>query len=127
MLTFLEWVKNILEWVKNINENDFRTGAKIGLYPDIMDALGQYCPAYGMPKAADLITYLYLKYGDKGPYTKDGYYYPTKVQVPGDGITPKYVNPAELHRKRRPTTTFTSAIGVVEHKTTLHKIFMEIN
>ena len=75
-----------------ISENDFRTGAKLGLYPDIVDALGQHPPLYGIPKAADLITYLSLVYGDKGPYTKDGYYWPYNVQVPGDGITPKYVN-----------------------------------
>lgn len=48
-------------------ENDFRTGAKIGLYAPQSDALGQYPPLYGIPKAADLITYIYLKYGEKGP------------------------------------------------------------
>ena len=55
MKTFLEWVKEKIV----LNENDFRTGAKIGLYPDIMDALGQYPPLYGIPKAADLAVYIY--------------------------------------------------------------------
>jgi hypothetical protein len=40
----------------------FRTGAKLGLYPPISDALGQYPPLYGTPKAADLITYLDIEY-----------------------------------------------------------------
>jgi hypothetical protein len=74
------------------DENDFRSGAKIGLYPDIADALGQYPPLYGIPKAADLITYMSLVYGDKGPPTKDGYYLPNNVQLPSlDGVTPRYL------------------------------------
>jgi hypothetical protein len=53
-----------------MSENDFRTGAKIGLYPDIYDALGQYPPLYGIPKAADLVTYIFAKYGKSGPPMK---------------------------------------------------------
>jgi hypothetical protein len=81
MRTFWTWL-----------ENDFRTGAKLGNYPDIVDALGQYPPLYGTPKAADLITYLYLVYGEKGPDVVGGLYLPHNVQVPSDdGFTPKYV------------------------------------
>jgi len=57
------------EWL--IKET-FRTGAKIGLYAPIEDALGQYPPLYGTPKAADLMTYIYLAYGPKGVKSKDG-------------------------------------------------------
>lgn len=38
------------------------------MYPAISDALGQYPPLYGMPAAADLITYIDIMYGvDKIP------------------------------------------------------------
>jgi hypothetical protein len=47
----------------NLNENGSRTSAKIGLYPSISDALGQYPPLYGMSAAADLITYIDMMYG----------------------------------------------------------------
>lgn len=40
----------------------FRTSAKLGLYPPIEDALGQYPPLYGTPKAADLITYIDIEF-----------------------------------------------------------------
>lgn len=61
MITFKEW----------LNES-FRTGAKIGLYSPIDDALGQYPPLYGTPKAADLITYIDIAYKGKGPTSKNG-------------------------------------------------------
>ena len=32
-----------------LKENATRTGAKLGLYPTINDALGQYPPLYGIP------------------------------------------------------------------------------
>lgn len=49
------------QWLQN--ENSSRTGAKLGLYPAISDALGQYPPLYGMPISADLITYIDIMYG----------------------------------------------------------------
>ena len=45
-----------------INESGFRTSAKLGLYPPLEDALGQYPPLYGMSRAADLITYIDIEY-----------------------------------------------------------------
>lgn len=53
-------------------EDDQRTGSKLGLYAPIADALGQYPPLYGTPKAADLITYIDIAYGKKGVPGKDG-------------------------------------------------------
>ena len=54
-------------------ENSNRTGAKLGLYPPIMDALGQYPPLYAMPSAADLITYIDIEFkGWQNVPGKDG-------------------------------------------------------
>lgn len=50
----------------------FTTGAKIGLYPPIDDALGQYPPLYATARSADVITYIDIAYGSKGPTSKDG-------------------------------------------------------
>jgi hypothetical protein len=61
---------NFKDWW--INENSMRTGAKLGLYPPLEDALGQYPPLYGTPAAADLVTYIYIAYGDKGVPGKNG-------------------------------------------------------
>ncbi len=64
-------------------ENDFRTAAKLPLYPEIYGALGQYPPLYGTPKAADLITYISICYGPDGPPGKDGYiWYNNKQNCP---------------------------------------------
>ncbi len=52
-------------------ENSFRKGAKLGLYPPLEDALGQYPPLYGTARAADLITYIDIEFGGKIP-GKDG-------------------------------------------------------
>lgn len=49
-----------------------RTGAKLGLYPPISDILGQYPPLYGMPIAADLITYLGIEWEKQGIQSKNG-------------------------------------------------------
>lgn len=50
-----------------------RTGAKLGLYPPLMDALGQYPPLYAMPSAADLITYIDIEFnGVKNIPSKNG-------------------------------------------------------
>jgi hypothetical protein len=46
-----------------ITENSARTGSKLGLYPPLVDALGQYPPLYGMATAADLITYIDIEFG----------------------------------------------------------------
>jgi hypothetical protein len=54
------------EWLA-LTENSSRTGAKIGLYPPITDILGQYPPLWGMPKAADLITYYNIHYPNGAP------------------------------------------------------------
>jgi hypothetical protein len=53
-------------------ENSQRTGSKLGLYPSIEDALGQYPPLYGTPKAADLITYIDIMYGINNIPGKNG-------------------------------------------------------
>lgn len=55
-----------------LNENSQRTGSKLGLYPPLEDALGQYPPLYGIPSAADLITYIDMMYGVKGVPGKNG-------------------------------------------------------
>lgn len=55
-----------------LNENSNRTGAKLGLYPSIEDALGQYPPLYAMPSAADLITYFDIMYGAQNPLGSNG-------------------------------------------------------
>ncbi len=57
---------------KDFLSETFRTGVKLGLYPPLEDALGQYPPLYGTSKAADLITYIYLIYGDRGPDSEGG-------------------------------------------------------
>lgn len=46
-----------------LSENSTRTGAKLGLYPPLMDALGQYPPLYSVASAADLITYIDIEFG----------------------------------------------------------------
>lgn len=48
----------------------YRTGAKIGLYPPIDDALGQYPPLYATARAADAITYIDIAYNGKEPTSK---------------------------------------------------------
>lgn len=59
------------EWLQ-LNENDQRTGCKVGLYPAIYDSLGQYPPLYNTPTAADFITYFWINYGKKGLPGKNG-------------------------------------------------------
>ena len=54
------------EWLL-LTENGDRTGAKIGLYPSIMDILGQYPPLWGIPRAADMITYYNINYPNGVP------------------------------------------------------------
>ncbi len=61
------------DWL-NIEEG-YNTGAKLGLYAPISDALGQYPPLYGISRASDLITYIYLHYGKDGLDSKDGFVY----------------------------------------------------
>lgn len=53
-------------------EDYSRTGAKLGLYPTISDALGQYPPLYATPHSADVITYMDIEFGKKGPPGKKG-------------------------------------------------------
>jgi hypothetical protein len=52
------------EWL--LNENGTRTGAKLGLYPDLADDVGQYPPLYTTATAADFITYFDIVFGSKG-------------------------------------------------------------
>ena len=59
-----------------------RTGAKLGLYPDLADALGQYPPLYVTPSASDFITYFDIEYGKK----------PLRFRKPG------IVDPEDLKR-----------------------------
>lgn len=58
------------------------TGAKLGLYPDLADALGQYPPLYVTPRASDFITYFDIEYGKN----------PLKFWAPG------IVNPEDMKR-----------------------------
>ena len=54
-------------------ENEKRTTAKLGLYPPIMGAIGQYPPLYATPSAADMITYIDIEFnGVKNIPGKDG-------------------------------------------------------
>jgi len=72
------------DWL--LSENGNRTGAKIGLYAPIDDALGQYPPLYGTPSAADLITYIDIHYGKKGVPGKNGIIrYPEPHHAVGQG------------------------------------------
>ena len=61
---------NFKKWL--FQENAQRTGSKLGLYPSIEDALGQYPPLYGIPKSADLITYIDIMYGVNGVPGENG-------------------------------------------------------
>jgi hypothetical protein len=49
-----------------LTENGTRTGAKLGLYPDLADNVGQYPPLYAVASSADYITYLDIVFGKKG-------------------------------------------------------------
>lgn len=55
-----------------IIEEGYRTGAKLGLYPTIEDAIGQFPPLYAAARAADFITYFDMMYGKNGLKTKNG-------------------------------------------------------
>jgi hypothetical protein len=57
---------------KQFMAESFRTGAKLGLYAPIDDALGQYPPLYGTPRASDLITYIDIAYKGGEPTGKNG-------------------------------------------------------
>ena len=52
------------DWL--MNENGTRTGAKLGLYPDLADDVGQYPPLYAVASCADYITYFDMVFGMKG-------------------------------------------------------------
>ena len=80
---------NFKEWLR-LDEDTKRTGAKLGLYPDISDLMGQHPPLYGTPKAADYVTYLDIQYGTKGPPGKNGFI----TSRPGRAITDRYMPPA---------------------------------
>lgn len=56
----------------NESGSSFRKGAKLGLYPPIEDALGQYPPLYGTARAADLVTYIDIEFGKAGVPGKNG-------------------------------------------------------
>lgn len=50
----------------------YRTGAKLGLYPDLDDAITQVPPLYASARAADFVTYFNIVYGKKGLKSKNG-------------------------------------------------------
>ncbi len=54
---------NFKEW---FIQEGYATGAKLGLYPPIDDAIGQYPPLYATPRASDFITYFDIQYGKNG-------------------------------------------------------------
>ena len=54
---------NFKKWL--LTEDDMRTGARLGLYPSISDALGQYPPLYIVPHCADFLFYYSLEYAKK--------------------------------------------------------------
>jgi hypothetical protein len=64
MAAFKQWL---------FSEEEQRTTAKLGLYPDIMDAMGQYPPLYSTTFAADFITYYDIQYKGKGAPGKGGF------------------------------------------------------
>ena len=80
---------NFKEWLR-LDEDSQRTGAKLGLYPTIADLMGQHPPLYGMPKAADYVTYLDIKFGKNGPPGSNGFI----KNPPGRDITDRYLPPA---------------------------------
>jgi hypothetical protein len=51
------------QWL--LQEDDMRSGAKLGLYPSLVDSIGQYPPLYVASVAADFITYYGIEYGKK--------------------------------------------------------------
>lgn len=79
---------NFKEWLMLV-EDTKRSGAKLGLYPDIVDLMGQHPPLYGTPHAADYITYLSIKYGKDGPPGENGII----KSKPGRAITDRYLPP----------------------------------
>jgi len=79
---------NFKDWLI-VSEGSTRTGAKLGLYPDIVDLMGQHPPLYGTAMAADYVTYLDIKFGPNGPPSKNG----IMVSRPGRSIEDRYLPP----------------------------------
>jgi len=69
-----------------LTENDTRTGARLGLYTDIGDTLGNYPPLAVTPTAADFVTYYDIEYSQK----------PLKMVRPG------IADPKDLARLKNP-------------------------
>lgn len=61
---------NFKEWLA---EEGYATGGKLGLYPPIDDALGQYPPLYATARIPDVITYIDIAYGKNGPPGEGGF------------------------------------------------------
>ena len=55
---------NFREW---LTQEGYSTQGKIGLYPTIDDAVGQYPPLYATARIPDVITYLDIAYKDGLP------------------------------------------------------------
>ena len=67
---------NFKEWLA---EEGYSTGGKIGLYAPIDDAIGQYPPLYATARIPDVITYIDIAFGGKGPPGKGGFIDPHDV------------------------------------------------
>jgi hypothetical protein len=65
------------EWMNGqfVIEEKFGTRAKFGLYANVGNAVFQYPPLYASPRAADFITYFWIRFGKSGLESKDGYVY----------------------------------------------------
>lgn len=55
-----------------LHTEGYRTGAKLGLYPSLDDAIGQFPPLYAAARVADFITYFDIMYGAKAALGKNG-------------------------------------------------------
>ena len=72
---------NFREWLA---QEGYSTQGKLGLYPPIDDALGQYPPLYATARIPDVITYIDIAYDGKSPPGKDGFIKHTARDLVGD-------------------------------------------
>lgn len=78
------------EWLA---EEGYATGGKLGLYPPIADALGQYPPLHAIARIPDVITYIDIAYGSKGPPGEGGFIRRTARDMESSATTHKSKNP----------------------------------
>ncbi len=93
---------NFKEWL--IKEG-FATAGKIGLYPPIDDALGQYPPLYATARIPDVITYIDIAYHGKEPPGEDGFIKHTKRDLLGT---------LAAHKAKHKVWNFPSSLGKPE-------------